>query len=211
MKKYFYSLKDEKHGPFSLEEMRSQNITKDTLIWYEGLGDWTAAGDIQIFLEILEVSPPPIIENEYENKKITEEAECPYCKSVLELDEEEQKSGVFTCPNCNKVVTAIPIKSRMFKNILSYSGRIRRTEYALSLISYIAIVVLVSSMTIDVYFKQIVLFPLFWFILTQGAKRCHDLGNSGWFQLIPFYGLLMLFADSVSGNNMYGSNPKGKN
>ena len=32
----------------------------------------------------------------------------------------------------------------------------------------------------------IMLVPYFWFIWAQGAKRCHDRGNSGWFQIIPF-------------------------
>ena len=51
--------------------------------------------------------------------------------------------------------------------------------------------------------------PVIWFMIAQGAKRCHDRGNSGWYQLIPFYELWMLFADSDNGNNEYGPNPKG--
>lgn len=52
------------------------------------------------------------------------------------------------------------------------------------------------------------LVPYFWFIWAQGAKRCHDRGNSGWFQIIPFYGLWMLFAEGETGTNEYGNSPK---
>ncbi|WP_316793692.1 DUF805 domain-containing protein [Pedobacter frigoris] len=52
--------------------------------------------------------------------------------------------------------------------------------------------------------------PIILFMITQRAKRCHDRGNSGWFQIIPFYGLWMLFADGQIGDNQYGPNPKGK-
>lgn len=47
--------------------------------------------------------------------------------------------------------------------------------------------------------------PAIFFLLAQGAKRCHDRGNSGFYQIIPFYGLWMLFAESN-----YGPNPKGE-
>jgi len=49
---------------------------------------------------------------------------------------------------------------------------------------------------------------MLWFIWTQGAKRCHDRGNSGWYMFISFYGFWMLFADSEYGANEYGENPR---
>ncbi|MHA4894658.1 DUF805 domain-containing protein [Pedobacter sp. PWIIR3] len=50
--------------------------------------------------------------------------------------------------------------------------------------------------------------PLFWFIFAQGAKRCHDRGNEGWWQFIPLYGFWMLFADGDIGRNEYEASPK---
>lgn len=101
----------------------------------------------------------------------------------------------------------------MFKNPFSFNGRIRRLEYGLSCLIYI-IVALAFDFTI--YGNKItsvllilILIPLAWFLIAQGAKRCHDRGNSGWYQLIPFYALWMLFADGDPGNNEYGPNPKG--
>lgn len=101
----------------------------------------------------------------------------------------------------------------MFKSPFSFKGRIRRTEFGLSLILYY-ILELVSIYIMELndalYYVGLFMFiPLLWFSFAQGAKRCHDRGNSGWFQLIPFYVLWMLFADSEHGDNRYGENPKG--
>ena len=100
----------------------------------------------------------------------------------------------------------------MFKKPFSFNGRIRRTEFGLSYLIYILTAILMSFITdageITSLFA-LALIPLLWFMIAQGAKRCHDRGNSGWFQIIPFYGLWMLFADSDYGDNEYGPNPKG--
>lgn len=106
----------------------------------------------------------------------------------------------------------------MFKNIFSFEGRIRRTEFGLTMILYYVSAAIFSFIMADVLIDDstivdlIVLafyLVLFWIMLAQGAKRCHDVGNSGWFQLIPFYIFWMLFEDSKYGENKYGPNPKG--
>ncbi|HYO20777.1 MAG TPA: DUF805 domain-containing protein [Flavisolibacter sp.] len=107
----------------------------------------------------------------------------------------------------------------MFKSPFSFEGRIRRTEYGLSVLIYVVIVITIQAILISAMsdpsglggagiFAFILFLPCLFFLWAQGAKRCHDLGNSGWFQLIPFYGLWMLFADSKPGINEYGPNPK---
>ena len=102
-------------------------------------------------------------------------------------------------------------KPSMFRAPFSFDGRIRRLEYGLSyMISYFLLQVF-SVMFIEIPIMILIcVFIYMWFNLAQGAKRCHDRGNSGWFQLIPFYGLWMLFGDGDRGENQYGINPKGR-
>ena len=61
MKKYFFSNGSEKQGPFLLEELKNKNINEETLIWFEGLEDWTPAKHIIELNEFFELCPPPII------------------------------------------------------------------------------------------------------------------------------------------------------
>ncbi|RYU96835.1 DUF805 domain-containing protein [Emticicia agri] len=98
----------------------------------------------------------------------------------------------------------------MFKAPFSFDGRIRRTEYGLSYIIYIVVYCILTVLQTGSGVIFFVLFlPLMWFMLAQGAKRCHDLDRNGWYQLIPFYALWMLFQNSEPGENQYGLNPKG--
>ena len=99
-----------------------------------------------------------------------------------------------------------PVK--MFAAPFSFDGRIRRTEYGLSFIIYIVLYAIVIGLVKASGVFLIAYIPLLWFLWAQGAKRCHDRGNSGWYQIIPFYVFWMLFAEGDSNNNEYGNSPK---
>ncbi|NRF37175.1 DUF805 domain-containing protein [Pedobacter foliorum] len=109
----------------------------------------------------------------------------------------------------------------MFSNPFSFDGRIRRLEYGLSLLMYylyvFMIVITLTSLGLiqgdkspsNSFTMIVALIPGICFLVAQAAKRCHYRNNSGWWQLIPFYGFWMLFADGNIGDNDYGENPKG--
>lgn len=106
-------------------------------------------------------------------------------------------------------------KQRMFQHPFSFKGRIRRLEFGLS---YILVYVYAIAIGFVVGINgggegsmYICLIPAYWFMWAQGAKRCHDRGNSGWFQIIPLYVLWMLLGDGEEHDNEYGSDPKGRN
>jgi uncharacterized membrane protein YhaH (DUF805 family) len=94
----------------------------------------------------------------------------------------------------------------MFKNPFSFNGRIQRTEYAISFVSYWVVYILVR-----VFQEQggeygllgFVMVPFIWFLWAQGAKRCHDIDKNGWWQIIPFYFFVLLSRESNPDLNQY--------
>jgi hypothetical protein len=106
----------------------------------------------------------------------------------------------------------------MFKAPFSFEGRIRRLEYGLTIIiataaNFIAQVISLILAGQKYYFIPYLFFLPFyvWFVWAQGAKRCHDVGNSGWYQLIPFYPIYLIFGEGDYGSNQYGKDPKNIN
>ena len=110
------------------------------------------------------------------------------------------------------------------KKLLSFEGRIRRSQYWQSLFIVIGLYFLILSTmdSISVITNDILSITLsallliislatFWFSIAQTTKRCHDRNNSGWWQLIPFYTLWLMFADGDEKTNDYGINLKDNN
>lgn len=69
-----------------------------------------------------------------------------------------------------------------------------------------AFIVLIVLLVVCVVF----LVGSIWIGIAQNTKRCHDRGNSGWYQLIPYYYAWMLIADGNPYANKYGLDPKGR-
>ncbi|EFK59666.1 CD225/dispanin family protein [Sphingobacterium spiritivorum] len=64
MQKYHYTDGVNSFGPFSLEELKTKNITADTYVWTPELTDWKKAGELPELAELLKqesqsLSAPP--------------------------------------------------------------------------------------------------------------------------------------------------------
>lgn len=59
MKKYYFNDGTSQQGPFTPEELKEKNITAETPVWYDGLPDWTTAGQLEELKGILAHTPPP--------------------------------------------------------------------------------------------------------------------------------------------------------
>lgn len=144
---------------------------------------------------VIETSTPDIIKIEQPDSISAEEPSTEYNSSTTMEDVIDNKG--------------------MFNKPFSFKGRIRRLEYGISFIIYFIwyMIVEVASKTPNLsqgaaIIILISIIPVIWFLWAQGCKRCHDRGNSGWYQIIPFYFLVLLFGDGEPGNNDYGTNPK---
>jgi uncharacterized membrane protein YhaH (DUF805 family) len=107
----------------------------------------------------------------------------------------------------------------VLKNYATFSGRARRKEFWMFALINFVIVVILSALDmalgiglLSALYSLGVLVPS----IAVGARRLHDTGRSGWWQLIgliPFIGILVLIIfyvmDSNPGDNQYGPNPKG--
>ncbi len=101
----------------------------------------------------------------------------------------------------------------MFKKPFSFNGRIGRLEFLLTILLFLSmalgVIYLLTQTGIDeIYVPPLfILFgvPIYWFTYAQGAKRCHDMGYSGWFQLIPYFVVIMSIRAGVPFDNKYGA------
>ena len=102
----------------------------------------------------------------------------------------------------------------MFKKLFSFCGHIRRTEYAISYMVFIAFYFIVGPIIDSGELGGLggllgfLIIPIMWFLLAQGAKRCHDFDRNAWWQLIPMFWIVLLVAKGNNENNKYGENQK---
>jgi uncharacterized RDD family membrane protein YckC len=61
MSEQFYIAENgQQTGPFTIDDIKSKNIQQDTLVWTEGLDNWTKAEHIPLLKEVLRAIPPPL-------------------------------------------------------------------------------------------------------------------------------------------------------
>lgn len=94
----------------------------------------------------------------------------------------------------------------------SFKGRIGRVQlilsYVVGFVAWFAIYAL-SEPALEYNSNIFLLFlactaVFLWFLYAQCAKRCHDLGKSGAWMFVPFWNILLFFAEGEKGENQYG-------
>jgi hypothetical protein len=60
MREYYISNGTNQLGPYNLEDLKRQNITPNTLVWYEGLEEWKKINEVEELKEFVNKLPPPI-------------------------------------------------------------------------------------------------------------------------------------------------------
>ena len=126
-----------------------------------------------------------------------------------------------------KTNVVVKKEPNFIKNPFKFSGRLGRSEFALSyfifqLIGLIVFLIYFGSLsgddsiinttslisiflsTISLLITIIILILNFLQFFAQSARRCHDLGYSGWYQFIPFFVFLLLFKKGQINENKYG-------
>ena len=96
-----------------------------------------------------------------------------------------------------------------------FNGRARRAEYWYFFLFNIIISMVVNGIvratgssiiaSIGGLVSLVLLIPG----IAVSIRRMHDVGKSGWFNLIPIYNLILLVTEGTHGPNEYGEDPKG--
>ncbi len=61
---YFAAVDGKQAGPFDTDELKRQieagSVTRETLVWSEGMAEWTAAGEVDAVAKLFRSAPPPL-------------------------------------------------------------------------------------------------------------------------------------------------------
>ena len=62
--KYFAAVDGEQTGPFDKAALKQQieagSVTRETLVWTDGMAEWTAAGEVEVVAKLFTAAPRPL-------------------------------------------------------------------------------------------------------------------------------------------------------
>ena len=139
-------------------------------------------------------------------KEIKDEAAfCAHCGAPVSGKSGEKKESEKLNARIEKVGFMEYIIS-CFRNYANFDGRARRRELWFLYLFYF--ICYAGSAAINETFRTIVILVFFLPLTAVNSRRLHDVGDSGWMQLIPIYNIVRYCTDSEPSDNKYGPKVK---
>lgn len=94
-------------------------------------------------------------------------------------------------------------------SLFSFKGRIGRINYIATLFICFFLITIFKKIGVEsqdniiIICTKIVMLFLYYIIFSQGAKRCHDINLSGWYQIIPFFPFILMLKRGTTESNKY--------
>jgi hypothetical protein len=60
MSQYYIVQNGKQEGPYTTDQLQAMKLSKDNLVWCEGMDNWEQAGNIEELKSIFKASPPPV-------------------------------------------------------------------------------------------------------------------------------------------------------
>lgn len=94
---FYIAVSDQQQGPFTIDELRTKGIQRDTLVWTEGLENWTKAEYLPFFKDILKSVPPPLPKSDLKTSAFQAPPPIPPTQTV-NAQKERQTPPPFSSP-----------------------------------------------------------------------------------------------------------------
>lgn len=203
--KYYLNTNGQQGGPFELSELLINGLTPQSYVWNETMTNWAPAMQVPEVAALLQQQQPapPAFDQQPPIPPQPDPQQPQYGYQQPQYGYQQPQYGYQPQPKSMDFGEAIKVCFNKFAN---FEGRARRSEYWW----FILFVNLVSMVTCGIA-SIVFLVP----VIAVTARRLHDIGRSGWWQLIsfvPLAGAILLLIwtvqDSDPGTNEYGPNPK---
>lgn len=206
---YYLDSQNQQQGPVAPEALAALGVTAATLVWKDGMPQWTPAGQVAELAALLsQPAPQPQPEapqsaaqayqpvEPYQPQQQWQQPQDEATRWEQPADPDEPASMGF--------MTAI---SRGYKRSFNFSGRATRAEYwwwwlytwLLSLLCYIPLLGILFAII-----SLITIIPS----IAVAVRRYHDCGHSGWWFLCPIVNIVFLFFATEDGPNSHGPKPR---
>lgn len=206
--KYYLYYDKQQYGPLELDELKNHTITPQTLVWHDGLANWLNAEEVEDlkFLFIPVITPPPI-------PSFPPPVPASSPPAIPPSPPQFSESARTIEPTDNKSISPFKWFYLSWEKAFVYTGRARRSEFWYFFLINAGIFYaggglahIVSNIfePITYLYGVISIFPS----IAVAIRRMHDVGESGWFSLIPVYDFVLAIKEGDKGPNQYGKDPK---